>query len=67
VDRFIKHFMRKADGVWECRRDAEIDLPEGRVEVAAGTVFTRGTTFMGIDMVELLEAEYRRARLQRRL
>jgi len=70
VDRFThftKHFMRKSDGVWECRHDTELDLPEGRIHVAAGTVFTKGTKFMGVDVVVLLEAEYKQARLRPRL
>jgi len=31
-----------------------------RVQVAPGSRFTKGTRFMGVDLAELLEAEYGR-------
>jgi hypothetical protein len=34
---------------------ATLDLPTGRIQVAPGTRFTRGTTFMGIDLAKLLD------------
>ena len=60
MDKFIKHFRRKDAGIWECFEAATLMLPEGRVQVAAGTVFTKGTSFMGIDMAELLDAEHKK-------
>jgi hypothetical protein len=59
--------MRRSEGVWECQRVAELQLLEGRMKVSPGTVFTQGTEFLGVDIVELLEAESRRTRLQPRL
>jgi len=35
---------------------AAIDLPTGRIQVAPGTRFTAGTTFMGVDVAKLLDA-----------
>jgi hypothetical protein len=68
LDSFVKNFMRRSEGVWECRHAAELRLPAGLIiKVAPGTVFTKGTEFMGVDIVEMLEAESRRTRLQPRL
>jgi hypothetical protein len=58
VRDFIKHFVRDKYGAWHCISPADIDLPKGRVQVTPGTVFTRGTKFMNVDLAELLEAEY---------
>jgi hypothetical protein len=34
---------------------ATLDLPSGRIQVAPGSRFTRGTTFMGIDLAAILD------------
>ena len=34
----------------------------GRIQVSEGTTFRPGTIFMAVDIVELLEAEYRRVK-----
>lgn len=54
---FIKHFVRDAFGAWRCIEPAELDLPQGRVQVTPGTVFTRGTKFMNVDVAELLDEQ----------
>lgn len=58
MQRFIKHFERKAEGVWHCVEPATLSLPGGRVQVAPGSRFTRGTTFMGVDLARMLDDEY---------
>jgi len=60
VQHFIEHFEREASGTWTCRRSAELSLPGGRIQVAPGTRFTRGTTFMGIDLAKLLDEQHER-------
>jgi hypothetical protein len=57
MQHFIKHFVREAHG-WRCIEPATLDLPEGRVQVNPGTVFTRGTRFMNVDIAELLDRQY---------
>lgn len=55
---FIRHFIREQHGTWRCVEAAEFKLDGGRMQVAPGTRFTRGTTFMGIDLAARLDAEY---------
>lgn len=57
---FIDNFVREADGSWICIKPAETLLAGGRIQVAPGSRFTKGTRFMGVDLAELLEAEYGR-------
>ena len=54
-----RKFVREKDGTWLCVEAAELALPTGRIQVAVGTRFTRGTRFMGVDVAQLLE-EYER-------
>ena len=60
MDKFIKHFRREGEGVWVCVEPADLMLPQGRIQVAPGTRFTLGTTFMNVELAALLDAEYRR-------
>ena len=60
MDGFIKHFARDPYGAWLCIEPATLQLPQGRIQVAPGTKFTRGTKFMNVDLAELLEEEYQR-------
>ena len=57
---FIKSFVREGDGSWRCVSPAELQVTEGRIQVAPGTTFTRGTTFMGLDLAALLEEQHSR-------
>ena len=57
---FFPAFMRNADGSWTCVAAATLAHAAGRIQVAEGTRFYPGTTFMGIDLVRLLEDERRR-------
>ena len=58
MQNFIKHFVRESSGRWHCVEPAEIGLPEGRVQVAPGSVFVRGTRYMNIDVAQLLDEQY---------
>jgi hypothetical protein len=60
VRNFIKHFVRQDQGVWLCVEPADVMLPQGRVQVSPGTRFTPGSMFMGVEMVQLLDEEYRK-------
>jgi len=62
VENFIKHFVRVHSGIWVCVRDGEFTGPNGRIQVAVGSTFTRGTSFMGIDLAEWLDQEYERTK-----
>ncbi|MGQ0545528.1 MAG: hypothetical protein ACT4P3_09380 [Betaproteobacteria bacterium] len=59
---FIEAFFRHPDGTWTCIAPATLEHPQGRIQVAQGTHFTRGTIFMGVDLVEWLEQQYERDR-----
>lgn len=57
VHNFIKAFVRDPYGAWRCVEPATLDLPGGRVQVAPGSVFVRGTSFMNIDLAKLLDEQ----------
>lgn len=60
MKKFFRCFRRESVGVWVCIAPAELDLPQGRVQVAPGARFTRGTTFMNVELAGLLDAEHAR-------
>jgi hypothetical protein len=62
---FIKHFVRTPAGEWVCTSPAELQTPQGRIQVASGTRFTRGTTFMGLEIARLLDEQAEQDRLKR--
>ena len=55
---FIRHFRRDPFGTWICQSPAELTLPEGRIQVTAGSRFAKGTKFMNVDLADLLEKTY---------
>ena len=59
MQNFIKHFVRDGSGQWRCFEPATLDLPQGRIQVAAGAIFVRGTKFMNVDIAALLDATYK--------
>jgi len=59
VDGFTKHFVREGEGRWRCVEPVELPLDGGRIQVAPGTRFTRGTRFMGVDLAEMLDEHHR--------
>jgi hypothetical protein len=58
MQNFIKNFVRLEGGKWTCVRPCEFEGPNGRIQVAIGTTFTRGTNFMGADLAEWLDEQY---------
>ena len=57
MQEFIDHFKRDADGGWTCISETEFRAPNGRLQVAVGSRFTRGTHFMGVDVAEWLDEQ----------
>lgn len=55
---FIRHFVREQPGFWRCIEPTEVHLDGGRIQIAPGTLFTRGTSFMGVDVAALLDEEF---------
>ena len=62
MQQLARCFLREKPGIWICVEPAELNLPAGRMQVAVGTRFIRGTRFMGVDVAELLEEHYDRTR-----
>ena len=62
MENFIKHFVRVQSGTWVCVREGEFTSPKGRIQVAVGTTFTRGTSFMGMDVAQWLDEHYEKTR-----
>jgi hypothetical protein len=60
VKDFIRHFQRDALGVWLCIAPAEIQLPQGRIQITPGSKFTRGTRFMNVELAALLDEQWER-------
>jgi hypothetical protein len=58
METFIKSFRRHPDGCWECVSPAEFNGPTGRIQVAKGSRFMPGTSFMGVDLAVLLEKQW---------
>ena len=44
--------------MWVCLQPAELQLPQGRVQVTPGTRFTLGTKFMNVEIAALLDEQY---------
>jgi hypothetical protein len=53
-----EHFVRDLFGSWLCIQAVDLELFEGRVQIAAGTRLTRGTAFRGVDLVRLLDEHW---------
>jgi len=52
----LKEFEKKPDGSWVCIQNSDITMKTGKIiRVAPGTVFRKGTMFVGIDMAEALD------------
>ena len=45
-------------GVWTCVEDGEYRGPQGRIQITAGRILTRGKSYMGLDLVAILEREF---------
>ena len=56
MQRFRLNFVRESEGAWRCASPTTLLLPNGhKIEVAPGTVLTRGTSFMGVELARLLD------------
>jgi hypothetical protein len=60
--KLTQHFVRDLFGSWLCIEAVDLDLPGGLVQVAPGTRLTRGTTFVGVDLVRLLDEQWEKER-----
>jgi hypothetical protein len=58
MEKFINHFIRVEPGRWTCVKSGDFQSPTGRIQVAVGTTFTRGTVFMGFDLAQALDEHY---------
>jgi hypothetical protein len=58
VGEYITSFRRYNGGVWTCIRAVTIDHPLGRIHVAAGSSFSKGTCYMGIDLAAWLDEQF---------
>jgi hypothetical protein len=52
-------FWRNEDGSWICIDPITLDHPQGRVQVAPGTMVRPGMLYMGIDLAAWLEQQIR--------
>jgi hypothetical protein len=57
MQNLMKHFVRLGPGTWTCVDDDEYRGPQGRIQITAGTIVTKGKHFMGVDLAALLERE----------
>ena len=53
----LKAFQHDGNGSWTCIAPITIDHPVGRIQVAPGATFNRGTVFMGVDLAAWLEEQ----------
>jgi hypothetical protein len=50
-------FWRNEDGSWICIDPVTIDHPQGRIQIAPGTLLLPGEIFMGVDVAAWLEEQ----------
>lgn len=62
-DKFLNCFQREAHGRWLCIAPAEIQLASGHIEIAPGTRLVHGTRFMGVDLAEVLDQQFKETKL----
>jgi hypothetical protein len=55
MQNFLKCFVRDQSGAWRCIAPADLQTPQGRIQVTPGSVFTKGTRFMNVDLAVLLD------------
>ena len=64
--KFSIHFEREREGVYRCVSPATFPLPNGhKIEVAPNTVLSRGTSFMGVDLADMLEEHHKKQKSSR--
>jgi hypothetical protein len=57
VGEYITSFRRERGGTWICLAPTTIDHPRGRIQVAPGSSFSKGTRFMGVDLAAWLDQQ----------
>ena len=57
MGHFLDAFVRQPGGAWVCVDHISFEGPHGRMEVARGSVFTPGTTFMCVDVAAWLDEQ----------
>lgn len=57
MDDDFTSFRREKDGIWICVEPVTICHPKGRMEVAPGSSFKKGTVHMGVDLAALLDEQ----------
>jgi hypothetical protein len=57
VSDYITSFRRENAGVWVCLEPVTIDHPRGRIQIAPGSYFCRGSHFMGVDLATWLDQQ----------
>ena len=57
VEEFLKAFRREPSGTWICIEPTTFEGPNGRIQVAPGTAFAPGSTFMGEDLAKWLDQQ----------
>ena len=65
MEEMMKYFLRIEPGKWTCVQSGEFQSPTGRIQVAVGTTFTRGTMFMGYDVAKALDEHFEGTRSYR--
>jgi hypothetical protein len=53
-------FYRNEDGSWICIDPVTIEHPNGRVQIASGTILIPGILYMGIDLAIWLDEQIRK-------
>ncbi len=52
----VDEYQKNADGSWTCVKNSDITTKTGQVvRIAPGTTFKKGGTFLGLDIVGVLE------------
>ena len=57
MEEYARNFRRNDDGSWTCVAATTLQGPNGRVQVAAGTVIKPGKSFMGCDLARWLDKQ----------
>ena len=50
-------FKKNPNGSWTCIKPVTIKGPKGEIGIGVGMTFTRGVSFMGINLAELLDKD----------
>ncbi|HOW55588.1 MAG TPA: hypothetical protein PLR60_13160 [Syntrophorhabdaceae bacterium] len=52
----IDEYEKKPDGSWVCVKNSDVTTKTGKViRIAPGTAFSKGRTFLGLDIAEALD------------